>query len=137
MTYTKENLDNYKKLNDELCQAQDTFTKRACEVFHRIFTEFLSKYEIASSDEETIEAACLDRLGIAKQQYHDRIETELDGKCVSIKVTGWYGDHDETSCAVSVAPIFILCQLKYKSLDGKFIIVPSKQCIFGFLIFFK
>ena len=95
--YTKENLDNYKKLNNELCIAQDAFTKRACEVFHRIFTEYLSKYEIASSDENTIEAACLDRLGIAKQQYHDRVEAELDGNGVSIKVTGWYGDHDETS----------------------------------------
>lgn len=97
MTYTKENLDNYKKLNDELCQAQEAFTKRTCEVFHHIFTEYLSKYEIASSDEKTIECACLDRLGIAKQQYHDRVEAELDGKGVSIKVTGWYGDHDETS----------------------------------------
>lgn len=95
--YTKENLDNYKKLNDELCQAQEAFTKRTCEVFHRIFTEYLSKYEIASSDDKTIECACLDRLGIAKQQYHDRVEAELDGKGVSIKVTGWYGDHDETS----------------------------------------
>lgn len=97
MTYTKENLDNYKKLNAELCLEQETFTNRACEVFHRIFTEYLSKYEIASSDEETIEAACLDRLGIAKQQYHDHVEAELDGKGISIKVTGWYGDHDETS----------------------------------------
>ena len=44
--YTKENLDNYKKLNAELCIAQEAFTKRACEVFHRIFTEYLSKYEI-------------------------------------------------------------------------------------------
>ena len=95
--YTKENLDNYKKLNAELCIAQEAFTKRACEVFHRIFTEYLSKYEIASSDDKTIESACLDRLGIAKQQYHDRVEAELDGKGVSIKVTGWYGDHDETS----------------------------------------
>ncbi len=97
MTYTKENLDNYKKLNAELCLAQEAFTKRACEVYRRIFTEYLSKYEIASSDEKTIEAACLDRLGIAKQQYHDRVEAELDGKGVSVKVTGWYGDHDETS----------------------------------------
>lgn len=97
MAYTKENLDNYKKLNAELCLEQEAFTKRACEVFHRIFTEYLSKYEIASSDEKTIECACLDRLGIAKQQYHDRVEAELDGKGVSIKVTGWYGDHDETS----------------------------------------
>lgn len=97
MTYTKENLDNYKKLNTELCLAQEAFTKRACEVFHRIFIEYLSKYEIASSDEKTIESACLDRLGIAKQQYHDRVEAELDGKGVSVKVTGWYGDHDETS----------------------------------------
>lgn len=95
--YTKENLDNYKKLNTELCLEQEAFTKRTCEVFHRIFTEYLSKYEIASSDEKTIECACLDRLGIAKQQYHDRVEAELDGKGVSIKVTGWYGDHDETS----------------------------------------
>ena len=95
--YTKQKLDNYKKLNAELCLEQDAFTKRTCEVFHRIFTEYLSKYEIASSDEKTIEYACLDRLGIAKQQYHDRVEAELDGKGVSIKVTGWYGDHDETS----------------------------------------
>ena len=95
--YTKENLDNYKKLNAELCLAQEAFTKCACEVFHRIFTEYLSKYEIAVSDDKTIESACLDRLGIAKQQYHDRVEAELDGKGVSIKVTGWYGDHDETS----------------------------------------
>lgn len=95
--YTKENLDNYKKLNTELCLEQEAFTKRTCEVFHRIFTEYLSKYEIASSDEKTIECACLDRLGIAKQQYHDRVEAELDGKGISIKVTGWYGDHDETS----------------------------------------
>ena len=95
--YTKENLDNYKKLNDELCLEQEAFMKRTCEVFHRIFTEYLSKYEIASSDEKIIECACLDRLGIAKQQYHDRVEAELDGKGVSIKVTGWYGDHDETS----------------------------------------
>lgn len=97
MVYTKENLDNYKKLNDELCLEQEAFTNRASEVFHRIFTEYLSKYEIASDDEKTIECACLDRLGIAKQQYHDRVEAELDGKGVSIKVTGWYGDHDETS----------------------------------------
>ena len=95
--YTKENLDNYKKLNAELCLEQESFTKRTCEVFHRIFTEYLSKYEIASSDDKTIECACLDRLGIAKQQYHDRVEAELDGKGISIKVTGWYGDHDETS----------------------------------------
>ena len=97
MAYTKENLDNYKKLNDELCIEQTAFTNRACEVFHRIFTEYLSKYEIAGSDEKAIENACLDRLGIAKQQYHDRVEAELDGKGISIKVTGWYGDHDETS----------------------------------------
>ena len=97
MSYTKENFDNYKKLNDVLSQAQDAFTNRVCEIFHRIFTEYLVKYEIASSDEETIEAACLDRLGIAKQQYHDHVEAELDGKGISIKVTGWYGDHDETS----------------------------------------
>jgi hypothetical protein len=97
MSYTKENFDNYKKLNDELSQAQDAFTNRTCEVFHRIFTEYLAKYEIASSDDETIEAACLDRLGIAKQQYHDYIDADLDGDGISIKVTGWYGDHDETS----------------------------------------
>lgn len=97
MAYTKENLDNYKKLNDELCQAQNAFTNRVCEVFHRIFTEYLSKYEIASSDDETIESACLDRLGIAKQQYHDYIDADFEGKGVNIKATGWYGDHDETS----------------------------------------
>ncbi len=96
MAYTKENLDNLKKLSDELCAAQTAFTNRACEVFHCIFTEYLSKYEIATSDEKIIESACLDRLGIAKQQYHDRVEAELDGKGISIKVIGWYGDHDET-----------------------------------------
>ena len=97
MSYTKENFDNYKKLNDELSQAQDAFTNRTCEVFHRIFIEYLAKYEIASSDDETIEAACLDRLGIAKQQYHDYIDADFEGEGINIKVTGWYGDHDETS----------------------------------------
>lgn len=95
--YSKEDLEHYKVLNTELSEAQNAFTKRACEVFHRIFSEYLSKYDLASSDENTIEPACLDRLGIAKQQYHDIVEAELDGKGVSITVTGWYGDHDETS----------------------------------------
>lgn len=97
MAYTKENLDNYKKLSDELCAAQDAFTNRVCEIFHRIFTEYLVKYEIASSDDKTIESACLDRLGIAKQQYHDYIDVDLDGEGIGIKVTGWYGDHEEVS----------------------------------------
>ena len=97
MAYTKENFDNYKKLSDELCAAQDAFTNRVCEIFHRIFTEYLVKYEIASSDDKTIESACLDRLGIAKQQYHDYIDVDLDGEGIGIKVTGWYGDHEEVS----------------------------------------
>lgn len=95
--YTKEALEHYKTLNRELSEAQDAFTKRACEVFRQIFNEYLSKYDLASSDEKTIESACLDRLGIAKQQYHDRVEAELDGNGVNITVTGWYGDHDESS----------------------------------------
>ena len=97
MSYTKENFDNYKKLNDELSQAQDAFTNRVCEVFHRIFTEYLARYEIASSDEETIESACLDRLVIAKQKYHDCIDADLNGEGIGIKATGWYGDHEEVS----------------------------------------
>ena len=95
--YTKENFDNYKKLNDEFSQAQEAFKNRVCEIFHRIFTEYLAKYEIASSDDKTIEAACLDRLGIAKQQYHDYIDADFDGEGLDIKATGWYGDHEEVS----------------------------------------
>ena len=96
--YSKENLEHYKALNTELSEAQDAFTKRACEIFHRIFSEYLSKYDLASSDEQIIETACLDRLGIEKQiHYHDRVDAELDGNGVNITVTGWYGDHDESS----------------------------------------
>ena len=88
MTYTKEDFEKFKKLGEEYSEAQKAFTKRACEVYVRLMTE----YYLLHGDEHytnwenlTMVAACKQELGKEKDNRLSEVTVEIEGNTIYLK----------------------------------------------------
>ena len=87
--YTEEDFENFKRLDDEFYDAKEKFTKRACEVYLRLMTE----YYLLHGDEDyttwenlTMVAACKIMLGDKPKDYFkfSHVKAELLEDSVSL-----------------------------------------------------
>ena len=88
MHYTKEDFEKFKKLGEEYSEAQKAFTKRACEVYLRLMTE----YYLLHGDEDytnwenlTMVAACKQELGKEKDNRLSEVTVEIEGNTIYLK----------------------------------------------------
>lgn len=88
MTYTKEDFEKFKKLGEEYSEAQKTFTKRACEVYVRLMTE----YYLLHGDESytnwenlTMVTACKQELGKEKDIRLSEVTVEIEDDYIYLK----------------------------------------------------
>ena len=88
MHYTKEDFEKFKKLGEEYSEAQKAFTKRACEVYLRLMTE----YYLLHGDEDytnwenlTMVAACKQELGTEKDNRLSEVTVEIEGNTIYLK----------------------------------------------------
>ncbi len=88
MSYTKEDFEKFKKLGEEYSEAQKAFTKRACEVYYRLMTE----YYLLHGDEHytnwenlTMVTACKQQLGKEIDSRLAEVTTEIEGNTIYLK----------------------------------------------------
>ena len=97
MTYTKEDFENLQNIEKTYTEAKDKLTKRACEVYLRLMTE----YYLLHGDESytnwenlSMVAACKQELGKEKDSHLDEVTVEIGSNSISLRSE--YSDQDET-----------------------------------------
>lgn len=97
MSYTKEDFKNLQNLEKTYTEAKDKLTKRACEVYLRLMTE----YYLLHADESyttwenlSMVAACKQELGIEKDNRLSKVTVEIEGNY--IQLTSEYSSQGET-----------------------------------------
>ena len=88
MTYTKEDLENLQNIEKTYAEAKDKLTKRACEVYLRLMTE----YYLLHGDEDytnwenlSMVAACKQELGKEKDSRLDEVTVEIGSNGISLR----------------------------------------------------
>lgn len=88
MTYTKEDLENLQNIEKSYTEAKDKLTKRACEVYLRLMTE----YYLLHGDEDytnwenlSMVAACKQELGKEKDSRLDEVTAEIGSNGISLR----------------------------------------------------
>lgn len=88
MTYTKEDFENLQNLEKTYTEAKDKLTKRACEVYVRLMTE----YYLLHGDEHytnwenlTMVAACKQELGKEKDNRLSEVTVEIEDNYIYLK----------------------------------------------------
>lgn len=88
MTYTKEDFENLQNLEKTYTEAKDKLTKRACEVYLRLMTE----YYLLHGDESytnwenlSMVAACKQELGKEKDSRLDEVTVEIGSNGISLR----------------------------------------------------
>lgn len=88
MTYTKEDLENLQNIEKTYAEAKDKLTKRACEVYLRLMTE----YYLLHGDEDytnwenlSMVTACKQELGKEKDSRLDEVTVEIGSNGISLR----------------------------------------------------
>ena len=88
MTYTKEDLENLQNLEKSYAEAKDKLTKRACEVYLRLMTE----YYLLHGDEDyttwenlSMVIACKQELGKEKDSRLSKVIVKIGSNGVSLR----------------------------------------------------
>ncbi len=88
MTYTKEDFEKFKKSGEKYSKEQQAFTKRACEVYLRLMTE----YYLLHGDESytnwenlSMVAACKQQLGKETDSHLSEVTAEIEGNYIYLK----------------------------------------------------
>ena len=97
MIYTKEDLENLQNIEKSYTEAKDKLTKRACEVYLRLMTE----YYLLHGDEDyttwenlNMVIACKQELGKEKDSRLSKVTTKIEGNYIYL--TSEYSSAGET-----------------------------------------
>lgn len=97
MTYTKEDLENLQNIEKSYVEAKDKLTKRACEVYLRLMTE----YYLLHGDEDYTNWENLSMVIACKQELSKEKDSRLSEVTIEtgdnyIYLNSEYSDQDET-----------------------------------------